>query len=42
MIFAPFRYLFAGIVIGIVFSSLSGEYVIITRRKYNKLRRKEL
>jgi len=42
MIFVPFRYLFTGIVIGIVFSSLSGDYVIISRRRYNKLRNKEV
>jgi len=41
MIFAPLRYLFTGIVIGMVIVGLSNDYVIISRRKYDRLRKKE-
>lgn len=42
MIFMPFRYLFTGIIIGIVAVSLSNDYVIISRRRYEKLKRKAM
>jgi hypothetical protein len=40
MIFAPFRYVLTGIFIGIVMVSLSNDYVIISRRKYERLKEK--
>ena len=39
MIFMPLRYLFTGIIIGVVFVGLSNDYVIISRRRYEKLRK---
>ena len=36
MIFAPFRYLWTGIVIGVVIMGLSNDYIIISRRRYEK------
>ena len=41
MIFAPFRYLMTGIVIGVVIMSLSNDYMIISRRRYEKLKNKD-
>ncbi len=38
MIFAPFRYLVTGIVIGVVIMGLSNDYIIISRRRYEKLK----
>ncbi len=40
MIFAPFRYLWTGIVIGVVIMGLSNDYIIISRRRYEKLKEK--
>ena len=40
MIFAPFRYVFTGIIIGVVLMSLSNDYVIISRRRYEKMKEK--
>lgn len=40
MIFAPFRYVLTGIVIGMVLVSLSNDYVIISRRRFEKLKEK--
>lgn len=40
MIFQPVRLLMTGIMIGIVISSLSNDYVLISRRRYEKLKRK--
>lgn len=39
MIFAPFRYMVSGIIIGIVLMTLSNDYVIISRRKYEKMKK---
>lgn len=41
MIFYPFKVLLTGIVIGVVVASLSGDYVIIRRKKYEQLKNKE-
>lgn len=41
MIFAPFRYLVTGIVIGVVIMGLSNDYIIISRRRYEKLKNKD-
>jgi len=40
MIFAPFRYVLTGMIIGVVAVSLSNDYVILSRRRYNRLRRR--
>jgi len=40
MIFAPFRYMFAGIIMGMVIVGLSTDYVIVRRTSYEKLKRK--
>ncbi len=42
MIFMPFRYLVAGIIIGALIASISDDYVIISRRKYEKLKEKAM
>ena len=41
MIFAPFRYLVTGIVIGVVIMGLSNDYMIISRQRYEKLKNKD-
>ena len=41
MIFAPFRYMVTGIVIGLVLATLSNDYVIVSRRKYDKLKKEK-
>jgi len=41
MIFAPFRYMATGIVIGFVLATLSNDYVIVSRRKYDKLKKEK-
>ncbi|MFU8785848.1 MAG: hypothetical protein ACNA7U_01265 [Candidatus Izemoplasmataceae bacterium] len=40
MIYAPFRYVFTGIVIGFILANVSGDYILVSRRKYEKLKRK--
>lgn len=40
MIFYSTRLLMTGIIIGMVISTLSNDYVLISRRKYEKLKRK--
>lgn len=41
MIFAPFRYVLTGIIIGVVLVGFSNDYVIISRRRYEKLKNKK-
>lgn len=41
MIFYPFKVLLTGIVIGVVIVSFSGDYVIISRKKYEQFKNKE-
>lgn len=41
MIFSPIRYLITGLIIGAVIMALSSDYVIVDRRRYEKLRRNQ-
>lgn len=41
MIFSPFRCTVTGIVIGLVLATLSNDYVIVNRRKYDKLKKEK-
>lgn len=40
MVYSPLRGIFTGIVIGVIIMALSNDYVIISRRRYEKLKEK--
>jgi hypothetical protein len=40
MLYSPLKNLVVGIMIGIVVTSLSNDYIIIRRSKYDRLKRK--